>query len=304
MHGQWPRPRRIPNHRWNHYDEMKLMSYSSHLAFFMVLPAVVRGYVTRVECVIDETMEESGLLGQTTAAAAPTALSPLASQLLTVSELDAAAVPGTPTGGPNTIYGALISELNQTYGQLQREEITSSQYLASAQRAQGVLTAPVSPQNPEEEGRHSLAETLLNHFRWSMDGAMLERLLRQLLRSGRTEQELRLEASRRQIAVRYERARGRRIDENVPLSKLVAQSRWLREYTKDSERLGQVLQVLVRCSATRGVLRDTLEACLGPRRRATEPNALRQSLQNRHERQRIARILREGGHSSLVNKLH
>lgn len=63
VHNEWqqgPTARgRIPNHKWNHYDELKLMSYSSHLAFFMLLPPLVQKYMTKVEVVSDPTLVES-----------------------------------------------------------------------------------------------------------------------------------------------------------------------------------------------------------------------------------------------------
>lgn len=45
--------------KWNVYDELKLFSYSSHLAFFMLLPPIIQMYTTKVEVTRDDTLSES-----------------------------------------------------------------------------------------------------------------------------------------------------------------------------------------------------------------------------------------------------
>lgn len=45
--------------KWTVYDELKLFSYTSHLAFFMLLPPVIQMYTTKVEVTRDDTLIES-----------------------------------------------------------------------------------------------------------------------------------------------------------------------------------------------------------------------------------------------------
>lgn len=45
--------------KWGVFDEMKLISYSSHLAFFMLLPPIIQMYTTKVEVTRDDTIDES-----------------------------------------------------------------------------------------------------------------------------------------------------------------------------------------------------------------------------------------------------
>lgn len=45
--------------KWNVYDELKLFSYTSHLAFFMLLPPIIQMYTTKVEVTHDDTLCES-----------------------------------------------------------------------------------------------------------------------------------------------------------------------------------------------------------------------------------------------------
>ena len=45
--------------KWGVFDELKLFSYTSHLAFFMLLPPIIQMYTTKVEVTRDETMTES-----------------------------------------------------------------------------------------------------------------------------------------------------------------------------------------------------------------------------------------------------
>lgn len=45
--------------KWNAFDELKLFSYTSHLAFFMLLPPIIQMYTTKVEVTRDDTIDES-----------------------------------------------------------------------------------------------------------------------------------------------------------------------------------------------------------------------------------------------------
>lgn len=45
--------------KWNAFDELKLFSYTSHLAFFMLLPPIIQMYTTKVEVIRDDTIDES-----------------------------------------------------------------------------------------------------------------------------------------------------------------------------------------------------------------------------------------------------
>ncbi|AWU76823.1 uncharacterized protein C5L36_0C07390 [Pichia kudriavzevii] len=59
FHRQAKRPHLKNTSRWNVYDELKLYSYTSHLAFFMLLPPILQMYTTKVEVTRDDTMTES-----------------------------------------------------------------------------------------------------------------------------------------------------------------------------------------------------------------------------------------------------
>lgn len=60
FHMNSKRPRISNNsNKWNVYDELKLYSYASHLAFFMLLPPIIQMYTTKVEVIRDDTLTES-----------------------------------------------------------------------------------------------------------------------------------------------------------------------------------------------------------------------------------------------------
>jgi hypothetical protein len=58
MHSKRPKVSNFSN-KWNVYDELKLYSYTSHLAFFMLLPPIIQMYTTKVEVTRDDTLTES-----------------------------------------------------------------------------------------------------------------------------------------------------------------------------------------------------------------------------------------------------
>lgn len=60
FHGHAKRPRVTKaSMKWGVFDELKLFSYTSHLAFFMLLPPIIQMYTTKVEVTRDETISES-----------------------------------------------------------------------------------------------------------------------------------------------------------------------------------------------------------------------------------------------------
>lgn len=57
-HSDYKRPN-LSKSKWNVFDELKLFSYTSHLAFFMLLPPIIQMYTTKVEVTRDDTLTES-----------------------------------------------------------------------------------------------------------------------------------------------------------------------------------------------------------------------------------------------------
>lgn len=59
-----PMPNRYKN-GWNVYDDLKLLSYGSHMIFFMLLPLGVHMCTMKVDVVRDDTLAESSFLEET-----------------------------------------------------------------------------------------------------------------------------------------------------------------------------------------------------------------------------------------------
>lgn len=291
IHNEWPKRGRIPNNKWNHYDELKLMSYSSHLAFFMLLPPLVKMYMTKVEVIRDDTLLESPFL-----------------KLEPVFEMQSIIERQQQQQQKREInvYDTLLAKVEGSFDQLQRKEITKVQYLNVIETVSGKLSNGNGNEGKEEkEGRFKLIEVIFNQLRWSRYKKQMVKLFKRLLVSETPLGKVKKLNIRRSIIQKYEKNKGNKISNEVPLDELIVRSQWLRKYVNDNERLKQVLKVVIEGqeennnnnnSNSNRVIKKLLRVCIR--------GDISMNLKgNRHDLESIVRLLREKGFNDEAIKL-
>lgn len=272
--------RRIPAGKWNHMDEMRLFSYSSHLAFWMLLPPVVKMYCTRVEVVRDETLSESPLQAQIEMLKLdPTRPLPVKSIL----EQDRAAEEGDDCS-------VILAQVQDSFKKLENGEISLKTYTHTITQISDKLDG-------NKKNHQGVIEVIFDQLRWTRCTSLMQKMFKRYLVSRTASHKIKRMSIMRSIAHKYEKTKQNQIGREIPLKQLVSQSAWLRRYVKDVERLKQVLMVAMDFDECNGTVVSTIlrETLIGPLRERVRAN--------RSERDSVLRVLRQGGYAKQAQRL-
>lgn len=257
--------------KWNTYDELKLFSYTSHLAFFMLLPPIIQMYTTKVEVFHDDTLTESsfdvannGLIikninfldiisgkydkydkydnriseyksknkENTNKIEEITKLDFIPSQAKIVSEFDLSLNNITAKINSNNIY--THNNMN-TINNIMEEIIKLN-----------TNSAPIETTIQQRESVNKITDLFFNKLHQAQLYSQEMILLRRLLIS-HSPTEYKTLTIRQKIIIRYEKSKkntNSNISTTVPLHKLINISKWLKQYLTDINRFLQVIKIL------------------------------------------------------------
>lgn len=276
FHGFTKRAKISYSKKWNVYDELKLFSYSSHLAFFMLLPPILQMYTTKVEVTRDDTLHDSpfesldtgngvlirninisdmlnlekdkllNIYFQKEEAVSPSQQPiPIESLVKEVSSFEPekepfnSSIPRKQTYDPDFVI--YFNKVTDAYTSFSRNKISEDQYYSKIERITDRLLTL------QYKGKKDMTNNMLMKIFDQLHSLRLHhyelKLFRRILTSF-DDPKLKLLRIRQKIISKYETSKSRNnktIDTSI--FKMINSSKWLIEYTSNFERFAQLIEM-------------------------------------------------------------
>lgn len=281
FHGFTKRPKVSYSNKWNVYDEIKLFSYSSHLAFFMLLPPIIQMYTTKVEVIRDDTLEESpfeslnsgqgvtirninisdmisierdkllNLYFQTEPSVTPQCESstPILRQTekLTeeVSNYENEKEPFFSNIRPKECldpeFMMYLNKLTESYNLLRRNNISQDQYYSNIERITDSLMK-LEYRKSKDRTNHVIMKIFDQLHSLRLHEYEIQLFRR--IATALNDHNVKLLNIRQRIISNYESSKAKKQTSiPTPLSKLISSSKWFTEYASNFERFAQLIEM-------------------------------------------------------------
>ncbi|TID30953.1 hypothetical protein CANINC_000475 [Pichia inconspicua] len=312
------RPRISYSNKWNVYDEMKLFSYSSHLAFFMLLPPIIQMYTTKVEVTRDDTLEESPF-GSLDSGNGITIRNINISDMLHIerdkllklyfqSEPATSILPETDCMTEKILkdkkekqinsndierdeyydpeFSAYLKKLSQSYDSLKRNNINNEQYYANIERITDCLMN--MEYKKTKEGTNNVLMKIFDQFHSLRLHKYEIQLFRRILTTVH-DPNVKLLSIRQKIISNYESIKAKEHKSiSTSLSKLISSSKWLTEYASNFERFAQLIEMFA-------ITKQNNKAFISLINVGLRSEDVREKIKNSHLRYGLVSVLRGYG---------